>query len=183
MVTRLEAFTGGEIYPLHRLDREVGGVMVFAKTKPAAAALSRDIAERRFEKEYLAMVRGKPLPESGVFRDLLFKDSSKNKVYTVSRMRRGVREAELCYRLVASEGEYSLVSVTLKTGRTHQIRVQFASRKLPLAGDRKYGAHDDFKNIGLWSYSLEFINPVTKERQKFKCLPENFMREYFDINM
>lgn len=183
MVTCLENLTGGDIYPLHRLDREVGGVMVFAKTKPAAAALSRDIAERRFKKEYLAMVHGVPDAESGVFRDLLFKDSRRNKVYTVSRMRKGVREAELCYSVIETKGEYSLISVILKTGRTHQIRVQFASRGMPLAGDRRYGARDDFKNIGLWSHRLEFVNPVTKVRQEFEYLPENFMREYFNMNM
>ena len=183
MITRLEETTGGCVYPLHRLDREVGGVMAFAKTKPAAAALSREIAERRFEKEYLAVVHGIPQPENGVFRDLLFRDSRRNKVYTVSRMRKGVREAELCYRIIETKDEYSLVSAVLKTGRTHQIRVQFASRGMPLAGDRKYGARDDFKSIGLWSYRLEFENPATKERQEFKALPENFIRDYFNMNM
>lgn len=153
MADSLAAYTGGVIFPVHRLDRETGGIMVFAKTPRSAAALSRQISERSFEKEYLAMLHGVPEEEEGILRDLLFKDSAKNKSYVVSRERKGVRKAELCYRLLETaviEGaEYSLISVRLHTGRTHQIRVQFAHRKMPLAGDKRYGARDRFGSLGL----------------------------------
>ncbi len=129
---------GGEIYPIHRLDQNVGGVMVYARNRAAAAALSRAVQEGSMIKEYLAEVHGTP-PEKGDWEDLLWKDSRKNKVFVVKRMRGGVKTARLEFiRLTA--GETSLVRIRLHTGRSHQIRVQFASRGFPLAGDRKYGA-------------------------------------------
>lgn len=171
MVKSLEKYTSGEIYPVHRLDKETGGVMVYAKTKKAAAALSRDILEHRFYKEYLALVHGVPETQEDTLCDLLFHDKAKNKSYVVKRERKGVKKAELEYQLLETrekDGEkYSLLRVVLHTGRTHQIRAQFASRHLPLAGDRKYGAQDAEKNLGLWAVKLKFINPETGKETEF----------------
>lgn len=171
MITKLSEHTGGEIYPVHRLDKETGGVMVYAKTKKAAAALSRDISEHRFYKEYLAIVHGVPEKQSGTLCDLLFHDKAKNKSYAVKRERAGVKKAELYYEVLETkekEGEkYSLLRVVLHTGRTHQIRVQFASRRMPLLGDRKYGAKDTCKNLGLLAAKLKFTHPETGETKAF----------------
>ena len=174
MISVLSKLCNCQIYPLHRLDREVGGVMVYAKNKNAAKILSGDIAERKFKKEYIAMVHGVPETPDGEMRDLLFKDSKKNKSFVVKRERKGVKEAVLEYVVSKTEtkenGIYSIVNVLLHTGRSHQIRVQFASRKMPLAGDRKYGADDNFKNIALWSHKLEFAHPITKENLEFSSV-------------
>lgn len=182
MITLLENHCKNTVYPLHRLDREVGGVMVYAKTKTAAAALSRDITEQRLKKEYIALVHGTPEPVKGEMKDLLFKDSSKNKSYVVKRERKGVKKASLEYETLNTkyyENEnYSAVRILLHTGRTHQIRVQFSSRKMPLAGDRKYGAADSFKAIGLWSYRLTFAHPDTKKEMCFYCEPENYIKDF-----
>ena len=171
MITRLCEHTGGEIYPVHRLDKETGGVMVYAKTQKAAAALSRDISEHRFYKEYLALVHGVPEKQSDTLCDLLFHDRAKNKSYVAKRERAGVKKAELYYELletVEKDGEkYSLLRVELHTGRTHQIRVQFASRKMPLSGDRKYGARDGRNELALWARRLRFTHPETKEVMEF----------------
>ena len=171
MITKLQAHTGGEVYPVHRLDKETGGVMVYAKTQKAAAALSRDISEHRFYKEYLALVHGVPEKQSDTLCDLLFHDKAKNKSYAVKRERGGVKKAELYYELletVEKDGEkYSLLRVELHTGRTHQIRVQLASRKMPLSGDRKYGARDGRNELALWARRLRFTHPETKEVMEF----------------
>ena len=173
MITRLCEHTGGEIFPVHRLDKETGGVMVYAKTQKAAAALSRDISEQRFHKEYLALVHGVPEENSGTLCDLLFHDRTKNKSYVAKRERKGVKKAELYYELletVEKDGEkYSLLRVVLHTGRTHQIRVQFASRKMPLSGDRKYGAKDTSKTLGLWAVKIKFTHPETGQVLEFKA--------------
>ncbi len=150
----IPAAIGGECYPVHRLDKNVGGVMVYARTKQAAAALSKAIQEGTMVKEYLATVHGTP-PESGDWTDLLFKDSSKNKVFVVKKERRGVKKARLEF-VRLTEGETSLVRVRLHTGRSHQIRVQFASRGFPLVGDGKYGAKDNVPAPLLFSCRLAF---------------------------
>ena len=143
------------VYPIHRLDREVGGVMVFAKTEAAAAVLSAAVQQRVLQKEYLAIVQGRPEKEEGVFTDLLFKDSARGKSFVVTRMRKGVKEASLSYRLLAERNGRSLVQIRLHTGRTHQIRVQFSSRGMPLLGDRKYGGISA-PGTALWSCRLSF---------------------------
>ena len=158
-----EATASPEICCVHRLDRETGGLMVYAKTKRAASGLSACIAAGKLEKEYLAVVPG-PAEERGVLRDLLFRDAAKNKSYVVDRMRRGVREAELRYERLAFREGWSLLRIALKTGRSHQIRVQFASRGLPLAGDRKYGSACRDCSLALWSVFLAFPHPVTGRR-------------------
>lgn len=160
-----------EIYTVHRLDRAVGGVMVYAKTAEAAAKLSAAMGAGDFKKQYQAVVHGRPAEDSGVMRDLLFKDSAKNKSYVVKRMRKGVKEAELEYSVIESRADMSLVNITLHTGRSHQIRVQFSSRKMPLVGDVKYGSSRKDCNIALWSASLAFPHPKSGERMCFSANP------------
>ncbi len=160
---------------IHRLDRGVGGVMVYAKTKKAAGKLSAIVADKElFCKSYLVVCHGRPKEAFGEMHDLLFKDSFLNKSYTVDRMRKGVKEASLEYSLIAydEKTELSLVKVKLHTGRTHQIRVQFSSRGMPLAGDKKYGARDNFKNIGLFSSNLSFSHPETQKPVDIGALPD-----------
>ena len=170
----------GEVYPVHRLDRAVGGVMVYALTKKAAASLSAAILENSLEKVYLATVHGIPEPREGVYTDLLFKDARKNKTYVVTRERKGVKRASLAYETLASRNDLSLVRVTLHTGRSHQIRVQFASRKLPLCGDGKYGAVDHAKEIGLFSHALTFPHPEDGRKVHFFALPHGGVWENFE---
>ena len=152
MPAALKELLGGEFFPVHRLDLNVGGVIVYARNKGAAAALSRAIQEGTMVKEYVAMVHGTP-PETGDWEDLLWKDSAKNKVFVVKRMRGGVKKARLEFRRL-SAGPTSLVRIRLHTGRSHQIRVQFASRGFPLVGDRKYGARDEEAAPRLFSCRL-----------------------------
>lgn len=163
----LAAQIGGMFYPVHRLDLNVGGIMVYARSKAAAAALSKSIQDGAMIKEYVAMVHGTP-PESGDWEDLLFKDSSKNKVFVVKRMRGGVKKARLEYHRL-SEGETSLVHIRLHTGRSHQIRVQFASRKYPLVGDHKYGSRDEVNAPMLFSCRITF--PWKGETKRFEAYP------------
>lgn len=150
----LKETLGGEVFPLHRLDKNVGGVMVYARTKAAAARLSKDIQEGRMVKEYVALVHGCP-PEAGDWQDLLFKDSRKNKVFVVKKQRAGVKAARLEFRRLR-EGERSLVAIRLHTGRSHQIRVQFSSRGFPLVGDHKYGSRAEETAPMLFSCRLTF---------------------------
>lgn len=159
----------GEFYCVHRLDKAVGGVMVYARNKQSARLLSTLIQQGDMVKEYVAMVHKAP-PESGVFEDFLFKDSSKNKVFVVKRERKGVKFAKLEYRVIKSNGETSLVNIRLYTGRSHQIRVQFASRGFSLVGDRKYGGKDNVKNPMLYSSKLTF--PYKNELRTFEKLPD-----------
>lgn len=180
MIDILKEHFKTDIFPIHRLDREVGGVMVYAKNKTAAASLSTQIQNGEFKKEYIAMIHRRPTENSGEMVDFLFKDSFKNKSFVVKKERKGVKKAILNYELLKSfyidNEEYSVVKVKLLTGRTHQIRVQFASRKMPLVGDRKYGGKDDFKTIGLWSYGLTFLHPTTKDLMSLNCEPQNFIK-------
>lgn len=165
---QLEKELGGVFYPVHRLDLNVGGVMVYARTKQAAAALSRAIQEGAMVKEYVAMVHGVP-PETGDWEDLLFKDSGKNKVFVVKRMRGGVKKARLEYRRIM-QGEISLVHIRLHTGRSHQIRVQFSSRGFPLVGDHKYGSRDGALAPMLFSCRITF--PWKGKERCFSSFPE-----------
>lgn len=160
---------GGECYTVHRLDLNVGGVMVYARTKAAAAALSRAIQEGTMVKEYVARVTGVP-EESGDWTDLLWKDAKKNKVFVVKRERGGVKKARLAYTRLAADGETSLVRIRLHTGRSHQIRVQFASRGFPLLGDHKYGAKDGLSAPALFSCCLTF--PWKGKELRFEHLPD-----------
>ena len=170
---RLDAEAGvGKLRCVHRLDTAVGGVMVYARSAPAAADLSRQIAERRAQKDYLAILPGAPPETEGVLKDLLFHDRSRNKSYVVHRPRAGVREAELDYRVLETAAGRALVAVRLHTGRSHQIRVQFASRGLPLLGDVKYGSTERGCPIALWSHTLAFSHPMDGKALCFSALPE-----------
>lgn len=162
------AALGCTVFPIHRLDKNVGGVMVYAKTKAAAAALSKAIQEGNMIKEYVARVHGTP-PQQGDWEDLLFKDSSKNKVFVVKKERKGVKKARLEYRLL-SGGVTSLVRIRLHTGRSHQIRVQFSSRGFALVGDHKYGARDDIPTPMLFSCCIRF--PFGGKDWCFEAYPE-----------
>ncbi|MBE6657633.1 MAG: RluA family pseudouridine synthase [Ruminococcaceae bacterium] len=153
---------------VHRLDAGVGGVMVYAKKPYAAAALSETIRGRDFVKEYLCVVSGTPAEMTGEYRDLLWKDARANKVYAVDRTRSGVKEAQLSYRVLqtVTQGDdtYSLLRVTLGTGRSHQIRCQLSHHGTPIVCDGKYGGHRpdtvDAAGIALWSYHLSFTHPA-----------------------
>ena len=161
---------GGQIFPVHRLDRGAAGVMVFARNAKAAAALSRAVQEKRLKKEYFALISGTPAEKEGEMTDYLFKDSRKGKVFAVKRPRKGVREARLTYRVLWTDGETTLVRVALDTGRTHQIRVQFSSRGMPLLGDGKYGSRIK-GDLALFSCALGFPHPQTGKPMEFQAKP------------
>ena len=164
----IQAALGGEIYPIHRLDKNVGGCMVYARTKKAAAALSRAVQDGQMQKKYVALVHGTP-PEAGDWQDFLWKDSAKNKVFVVKRERKGVKKARLEFTRL-TVGEESLVRILLHTGRSHQIRVQFASRGFPLVGDHKYGSRDEATAPMLFSCALTF--PLNGKTMHFERMPD-----------
>ena len=160
---------------VHRLDKNVGGLMVFSRRKDVTGKLIEQVAQRQMEKEYLAILRGCPKESEGVLEDLLFHDSRCNKTFVVKRQRKGVRDAKLSYRVLASvrqeETTLTLVRVCLHTGRTHQIRVQFASRGMPLLGDIRYGSRDRHCDAALWSCRLCFCHPVSRKTVDIACSP------------
>ena len=158
------------IATVHRLDKVVGGVMLFSRRKEITGKLTALVSEHRLTKEYLAVLRGHPEKETDTLTDLLFRDSRVNKSFVVDRMRKGVREAKLEYRELSRTDDLSLVRVKLHTGRTHQIRVQFSHRKLPLLGDIRYGSKADC-STALWSYRLAFTHPVTAKPVDVSCPP------------
>lgn len=170
MVKLLTQQIGVKVYPVHRLDTTVGGTMIFAKNAKCAADLSKQIQNGTFIKRYLAVVNGAPLEKIGVFEDLLFKDSRKNKSFVVNRERKGVKKAKLEYELLDTNNEKSLLKILLHTGRSHQIRVQFASRKMPLVGDGKYGGSDNGCNVALWSYEVSLL--YKNEKMSYSSEPD-----------
>ncbi|MBQ6839969.1 MAG: RNA pseudouridine synthase [Oscillospiraceae bacterium] len=165
---QLTELLGGEIFTLHRLDKNVGGVMVYARNKTAAARLSKAIQDGSMVKEYVALVHGTP-PESGDWEDLLFKDSRKNKVFVVKKQRTGVKAARLEFKRITA-AERSLVAIRLHTGRSHQIRVQFSSRGFPLVGDHKYGSRAEETAPMLFSCKITF--PHKGKTVSFEAYPE-----------
>lgn len=160
------------VYPVHRLDKPTGGVMVYALNAQTAAVLSRFLQEGRFEKEYLAVTDRVPAEKSGAWTDLVYWDNRARKSFVVDRNRKGVREARLEYSLERElkEGR-ALLRIRLLTGRTHQIRVQCAYRGLPVTGDRRYGSRASSKKLGLWCETLRFPDPETGKELSFTCPP------------
>lgn len=158
------------IATVHRLDKVVGGVMVFSRRPDVTGKLTGLVARHEITKEYMAVLRGHPAEPSATWTDLLFRDSRVNKSYVVQRMRKGVREATLDYVELGRREDLSLVRVHLHTGRTHQIRVQFSHRGLPLLGDIRYGSKADC-STALWSYHLAFRHPITGKTVDISCPP------------
>ena len=161
---------------VHRLDVGTGGAMIYSKREDMTGKLSALVQSGDYKKVYLAVVHGEPEENAGEMRDLLYHDKVKNKSYVCDKKRSGVKEAILNYRalgtVVAENGEKkSLVEVELITGRTHQIRVQFASRKMPLVGDGKYGSRDNRASCALWSHKVRFVHPITKKLIEVESLP------------
>ena len=164
----------GNVYVglVHRLDRPVGGIMVFAKTSKAASRLSESIRNKSFSKTYLAVVNGKFEKQNGILENYLWKDEALNMSKVVSKDKKGAKLARLTYEVLAEKNDLSLVKINLETGRHHQIRVQFSNAGHSLYGDQKYGKDSMGKQIALWAYRLEFKHPVKDEIMKFEALPE-----------
>lgn len=160
-----------DIRTVHRLDRVVSGVMVLARNAAAASELSRQIREGGFSKEYLAVLHGCPEKAEGTLRDLLYRDKARRMTMVTKAPGKGVQEAVLDYRVVCGAQDMTRVEIRLHTGRTHQIRVQFASRGMPLVGERKYAILEDPCEIALWSHKIGFIHPRTGEKMEFTKEP------------
>lgn len=160
-----------DIRTVHRLDRVVSGVMVLARNAKAASELSRQIREEEFQKEYLAVLHGTPAEGSGTLQDLLGRDKARKMTYVSQEPGKGIQEALLDYEVLSSTNRLSRVRVLLRTGRTHQIRVQFASRGLPLVGERKYSTLEDPCEIALWSHKIGFTHPTAGRWMEFSQEP------------
>ena len=160
-----------DVRTVHRLDRVVAGLMVLARNAKAASELSRQIRDDEFEKEYLAVVHGRPEEDTGTLRDLLGRDKARKMTFVAKEPAKGVQEAVLDYQVLNDASNMSRVQIRLHTGRTHQIRVQFASRGMPLVGERKYSELNDPCEIALWSCRIGFTHPKTGERMEFTHEP------------
>ncbi|CEP91815.1 pseudouridine synthase RsuA-like [[Clostridium] sordellii] len=160
---------------VHRLDRPVGGIMVFAKTSKAASRLSEQVRNKSFKKIYRAVLNGNMKKDKDILKDYLYKNKKTNMVSVVNKNHKDAKDAELSYETISKNEKFSMVQVDLKTGRPHQIRVQFSSRNHPLFGDQRYGQHINKKGdqIALWSYKIEITHPTTKEKMEFICNPPN----------
>ncbi len=181
MLSMLKSYTGCDVFCVHRLDVQTTGVMVYAKNKQSASVLSTQVSNREFCKEYLAICHGK-LPESGEMTDYLYHDKIRNKSFATKSKRNGSKEARLEFwtecTAAIKDKTLSLARVLLHTGRTHQIRVQFATRSHPLYGDGKYGAKDNDK-IALHSAKICFTHPKTKEKMEFCSQPSGEIWQSF----
>lgn len=160
-----------DIRTVHRLDRVVSGVMVLARNAAAASELSRQIREDGFTKEYLAVLHGCPAEAQGSLCDLLYRDKARRMTMVTQTSGKGVQQARLDYRVLSRAEDMSRVRIHLHTGRTHQIRVQFASRGVPLVGERKYAVLEDPCEIALWSHRIGFTHPTTGENMVFTREP------------
>ena len=160
-----------DVRTVHRLDRVVSGVMVLARNADAASELSRQIREDQFRKEYLAVIHGRPENPEGTLHDLLARDKARRMTFVAEAPGKGVQEAALSYRVLEYANGMSLVRVRLHTGRTHQIRVQFSSRGMPLVGERKYAVWNDPCELALWSAKIGFYHPGTGEWVEFSKEP------------
>ena len=185
---RVEKGEDGYVGLVHRLDVATGGAMIYSKREDMTGKLSALVQSSDYKKTYLAVVHGEPIDLEGELRDLLYHDKQKNKSYVCDKKRQGVKEAVANYRLLETaereNGEkMSLVEVELITGRTHQIRVQFASRKMPLVGDGKYGSRDNKASCALWSHRVEFTHPITKKVITTESFPpSDYPWGMFEIN-
>ena len=160
-----------DIRTVHRLDRVVSGVMVLARNAKAASELSRQIREDQFQKEYLAVIHGCPEAHAGTLTDLLYRDKARRMTMVAREAAKGVQEAILDYQVLSSGDAISRIKINLRTGRTHQIRVQFASRGMPLVGERKYAVLDDPCEIALWSHRIRFSHPATGQTVEYAQEP------------
>ena len=156
-----------DVRTVHRLDRVVSGLMVLARNAKAASELSRQIRDNEFDKEYLAVVHGRPRKPADRLVDLLERNKAERKTYVTTQPGKGVQEAILDYQTIAEAENMTRVRIQLITGRTHQIRAQFSSRDLPLVGDRKYSLNDDNCEIALWSCRLLFTHPKSGVKMEF----------------
>ena len=180
-----EAFIG----LVHRLDRPTGGIMVFARNSKSASRLSAQLVSHEMKKTYYAVCEGVPQIKSGSLVNYLKKDEKENIVKIVPQSEQGVKKAELRYKVLQNDENNSLIEVNILTGRSHQIRVQFAGLGCPLVGDNKYGKNKSraSKNLGLWAGKLEFVHPVTKQKMVFVAMPDTskapwnkfYMDKYF----
>ena len=162
-----------DVRTVHRLDRVVGGVMVLARSAPAASELSRQVREDELEKEYLAVVHGSVPEHQGTLTDLLYRDKARKMTFVAREPGKGVQEAILHYRVEEEREGLSLIRIRLQTGRTHQIRVQFSSRGLPLVGERKYAVPEEDCGLALWSCRIGFRHPETGEFLRFSRQPDS----------
>lgn len=179
-----------DYYVVHRLDQAVAGLLVLARNRVTAAELIRQLTENRLRKTYLCVVPGVPAPASGEMQDLLYKDKMKKKMFPVKRKRAGVKEASLRYHVLetklmnttvtsskqedtaaVSASQLTLIEVELQTGRFHQIRCQFAARKLPLVGDGKYGSRVRSPHLALFCRQLSFYDAKEKKECSFTAAP------------
>lgn len=160
-----------DYYVVHRLDQAVAGLLVLARNRVTAAELSRQLTENRLRKTYLCVVSGVPAPVSGEMQDLLYQNKMKRKMFPVKRKRAGVKEASLTYRVLETQAPLTLVEVELQTGRFHQIRCQFAARKLPLVGDGKYGSRVRSPHLALFCRQLSFYDAKEKKECSFTAAP------------
>lgn len=160
-----------DYYVVHRLDQAVAGLLVLARNRVTAAELSRQLTENRLRKTYLCVVPGVPAPVSGEMQDLLYQDKMKRKMFPVKRKRAGVKEASLRYHVLETQAPLTLVEVELQTGRFHQIRCQFAARKLPLVGDGKYGSRVRSPHLALFCQQLSFYDAKEKKECSFTAAP------------
>ena len=160
-----------DYYVVHRLDQAVAGLLVLARNRVTAGELSRQLTENRLRKTYLCVVPGVPAPASGEMQDLLYQDKMKKKMFPVKRKRAGVKEASLTYRVLETQAPLTLVEVELQTGRFHQIRCQFAARKLPLVGDGKYGSRVRSPHLALFCRQLSFYDAKEKKECSFTAAP------------
>lgn len=163
--------SNADVRTVHRLDRVVSGLMVLARSADAASGLSRQIRDNEFEKEYLAVVHGAPEYDVGKYFDLLLRDKARKMTFVAAEEGKGIQPASLQYRVLKRKDGLSRVRIKLETGRTHQIRVQFSSRGMPLVGERKYSTLADDCEIALWSYRLAFTHPTTGEKMEFTLEP------------
>ncbi|MBO6232533.1 MAG: RluA family pseudouridine synthase [Clostridia bacterium] len=159
---------------VHRLDRPVGGIMIFAKTSKAASRLSEEVRNKTFKKKYLAVVDGKFENQEGTLEDYLYKDERNNMSKVVNATKKNAKLAKLDYKVLVYDEvkNLSLVEINLHTGRHHQIRVQLSNFEHSIFGDQKYGTRGQGKQIALWAYKLKIVHPTTKEELEFEDLPE-----------